>query len=145
MALLVSRLNQPAIDKGVSCADTGGTDSMRMCYGVITFTAGGDTYATGGIRIDREIRKVFGCRNIQAIAFFGCCSDASGPTTGSAQASYNAQTGFMKLFLFGRTSGSPGTAQVSEVEVAAAASINNIRLEFVAYCTGSGTSEGSYD
>jgi hypothetical protein len=111
------------------------------------FSAAGDGYnaTTGLTGIAQLIRRTYGVAEVRCISFFGASSDASGPTTGTAIVRYDAPSDVARLYLSGRTSGSPGAAQASEVEVADAASINNMIFQFVAYCRGSGVSDPARD
>lgn len=122
------------------------------CRGTITW-GGADTYLTGGIgeNADANVRArllmgqfrlAFGINTVRAIAFMGGISDAQ-IATGEAAARYVPTNGAIKLFLLGRTTGSPGVAQPSETEVANATSVNAGRLEFVAICRGGGASSPS--
>jgi hypothetical protein len=134
MAITINRLNT---NFKIPCGD------KQRCYGTISFSAGGDTYVTGGFNILAAMKLAFGVARVLGIRFFNGGSDASGPTTGYCIAKYDAQTGFVKFFLCGRTSGSPGIAQVSDTEVANGASVDSCRFDFVAFCDGAGTSSPS--
>lgn len=139
MAMFIGELGERKEDSKIPFGN------MIACYGQIIFTAGGDVYATatGLTGIARLIRRTFGVGKVHCISFFGASSDASGPTTGAVIIRYDAVNDIGRMYLTGRTSGSPGTAQASEVEIADGASINNTLFQLVAYCTGSGVSTPS--
>ncbi len=118
------------------------------CFGEMAAGIAGDTYSTtNGLAggdvpefITLQIRKNFGVGDVEHIHFAAPLSDASGPTTAEAQATFNYATKKIRLELVGKTAGAPGVNQQSGVEVANGASINNGTLRFFAICSKSGTS-----
>ena len=121
---------------------------VSWCFGVLSFGAS-DTYATGGFDIRPQIRALFGVSHVEAILFLGSSSDGSGAQTNATsrvQARYvftpgtsiTAQTGLVYLYAVGRTTASATNA--SEVEMAAGDSINNLTFNFLAICSGEGSS-----
>ncbi len=103
------------------------------CYGSISWSNTLDAYATGGFSVTAEIKRLFGVNRVERISFGNGLSDA-GIATAEATARFDATTGKVKLYKIGRTAGTPGSANDSEVEIANSSSVDDGTLTFVATC-----------